>query len=412
MSNVDHRIFRKFIWNKSAGPPELLRFLADRFPYHNQAEWLDKLQRQILALESHEISSIANHEDLVIKVNNRWVNNVEWALDTNDVIESACNKGKEPEVCENFRVVYHDDHILGVVKPANIPVSEGGRYLHNTLVQSINRNYTLRPGQKIHTVHRIDKETSGIVIFALHADAARILSGEGRLFDKKYQAIITNPHSKSVKLLERRGQLHLTFPIAKAIDIYGGDYFVDTPTLQKIRMVATSNQNHTEKCTCVSPDTTSDEQNMHAECFCEFNQIPPYVPKAKPSSTKVCLIHSDPARNLSFVKCTLGTGRTHQIRVHMNAIGCPVLGDKLYGQSNVKYLSLTKGEENPVYSLFNPSDPEAPEDQIPTHLLHACSISFKHPTTDEVITLSADALDEWNTHPAAVIRNFVGQIPQ
>ena len=59
------------------------------------------------------------------------------------------------------------------------------------------------------------------------------------------------------------------------------------------------------------------------------------------------------------------SGRTHQIRVHGQALGHPVLGDKLYGQTDEAFLALSRGEREPVF---------APYGRVPRHLLHAAQI--------------------------------------
>lgn len=71
--------------------------------------------------------------------------------------------------------------------------------------------------------------------------------------------------------------------------------------------------------------------------------------------------------NFSVVECHLQTGRTHQIRVHMSAIGHPLLGDTLYGTSS---------------SLIN------------RQALHSYKISFIHPITKQILTLSCDLPDD------------------
>ena len=74
--------------------------------------------------------------------------------------------------------------------------------------------------------------------------------------------------------------------------------------------------------------------------------------------------------NISIVKCLLETGRTHQIRVHMSAVGHPILGDTLYGNESCKKQEITR------------------------QLLHAYTVSFIHPISKEVVNYIAPIPDD------------------
>eukprot|EP00667_Euglena_gracilis_P009460 EG_transcript_9610 len=66
------------------------------------------------------------------------------------------------------------------------------------------------------------------------------------------------------------------------------------------------------------------------------------------------------------------TGRTHQIRCHAHALGHPLLGDKLYGQSDARFLALSRGETPPDFPPYGP---------VPRHQLHAAEVRCPHPIT-------------------------------
>ena len=79
---------------------------------------------------------------------------------------------------------------------------------------------------------------------------------------------------------------------------------------------------------------------------------------------------------ISFIECRLETGRTHQIRVHMNYKGNPILGDKFYGKSKKKFKKIDKKIEKEINS-FN------------RQALHAKSLEFLHPKTKKRIFFEA-----------------------
>lgn len=80
----------------------------------------------------------------------------------------------------------------------------------------------------------------------------------------------------------------------------------------------------------------------------------------------------------SIVECRLDTGRTHQIRVHMNHIGHSIIGDQVYGSNLRKISSSYKGENGNKIKLFN------------RQALHSCYIEFIHPTTKKILNFSSD----------------------
>ena len=86
----------------------------------------------------------------------------------------------------------------------------------------------------------------------------------------------------------------------------------------------------------------------------------------KPSQTRYSVLSYDPKLNNSRIELTPITGRTHQLRVHMQSIQHPILGDELYADKHV----------------INKS---------PRLLLHACYLNFTHPIKDELMRFNSDA---------------------
>ena len=80
-------------------------------------------------------------------------------------------------------------------------------------------------------------------------------------------------------------------------------------------------------------------------------------------------------RRCSLLACRLRTGRTHQIRTHLSHLGHPLLGDQVYGRSGS--------------SQKLPPDLRALIAALPGQVLHARTLGFRHPRTDESLTLSA-----------------------
>ena len=208
-------------------------------------------------------------------------------------------------------IVYEDDDLLVVNKPRGMVVHPAAGNPDGTLVNALlyhcgdslsGINGILRPG----IVHRIDKDTSGLLIVAKNDFSHRLLAEQIKehSFTRKYQAVVCG------NIKDDSGTINA--PIGRH------------PTDRKKMTVTLKN---------------SREAVTHYRVMARY-------------------------RGYTHVELTLGTGRTHQIRVHMAHIGHPVAGDPVYGGKN--YLKKLDGQ-----------------------CLHAYYISFVHPRTNETLTLSA-----------------------
>ncbi len=206
-----------------------------------------------------------------------------------------------------MQIIHEDDQILVINKPANLPVlPDGWDKEAPYLIKMLEEKYP-----KVWTVHRIDKITSGIIIFALTAEAHRSLNiqFEKHQVEKKYHAITVGAPGWSEKITK--------FPLRV-------------------------NVGHKHR-------TMVDNKN------------------GVRSETRLKVLKWDQASAL--IEAMPMTGRTHQIRVHLYALGFPLLGDVLY------------------------SAPET--DAIARPALHAYSLAFTHPTTNEPMTCTAPYPDDF-----------------
>ncbi len=177
----------------------------------------------------------------------------------------------------DFRIIHEDDDILVVRKPAPLAVHPVGSYselnLHTLLKKDPRWADT-----KIHFTHRLDAETSGVILIAKTYEAARFIGKEflaGRI-KKKYHAI-------AFGVMEPEGVIGLPLGYDKSSGF------------QTVRIV--------------------DHENGEA------------------ASTSFKTLHSK--GGYSFVELEPHTGRTHQIRAHLSFIGHPIVGDKIYIDLNI-----------------------------------------------------------------------------
>jgi 23S rRNA pseudouridine955/2504/2580 synthase/23S rRNA pseudouridine1911/1915/1917 synthase len=174
---------------------------------------------------------------------------------------------------ENLNIIHKDTEILVVNKPAGLSVlPEGWEPDAPYLVKMLEEDPSTGSGRKVWVIHRIDKITSGIVIFALTADAHRSLNiqFEKHQVDKKYHAIVNGSPKWDEKITK--------FPLRV-------------------------NVGHKHRT------MVDNKSGVKSETHFKVLQR---------------------GKNLSLLEAVPMTGRTHQIRVHTYALGFPLLGDTLY----------------------------------------------------------------------------------
>ncbi|WP_428909416.1 RluA family pseudouridine synthase [Niallia sp. Krafla_26] len=212
-----------------------------------------------------------------VKVNNAEAN---WTqpLQVNDVLTIQFFQNEEFPVQPSYyeiTVLHEDDHLLVVNKPAGMDTHPNSPTQNDTLANAV--AYYLQSKGELRAfkhVHRLDKDTTGAVLFAKHPFIGAILDGmlEKREIKRTYVALVHGI------LKNKKGTIR---------ESIGRDRH--HPTRRR-----------------VSP--TGQEAITHYQ-----------------------LVKTDSKRNLSLVQCSLDTGRTHQIRVHFSHIGHPLAGDILYG---------------------------------------------------------------------------------
>jgi len=241
-----------------------------------------------------------------VKINNYVEKSPSKKLKTNDTIEINVIPAEDIKILPNnikLDIVYEDKDILIVNKPAGMVVHPGAGNYKETLVNALvykyknklsNINGTTRPG----IVHRIDKETSGLLVVAknnnAHADLGKQFSDH--TIKRTYQALgwgILRPLSGKIETLIGRSRKNRQ--LMSVTEISGKKAVTNYTTVKVF----------------------------------EIKDIP----------------------KISFIECKLETGRTHQIRVHMAYKGCSLLGDQQYGKKNLKFKKINEDFENKLKIL-------------------------------------------------------------
>lgn len=232
------------------------------------------------------------------------------------------------ESTDELSILYEDESILAVDKPALLAVHPSGRYLSDTLIQRVHKRYgegfELERGGAPRLCHRLDRETSGIVLIGKQPSAHADVMGqfERREVEKQYLTIVQGVPERD-----------------------GGT--VDLP-------IGQARMSRIELKMAVLPD-------------------------GQPSRTEWRVIER--FRGCALVACEPYTGRQHQIRVHMEAIGHPVIGDKLYGPDEMLFEKALEGD-------LDARDLELLG--MDRHALHNHRIRFRSPATGTQIEVKSE----------------------
>jgi len=275
-----------------------------------------------------------------VKVNGGTVSELKRKVSQGDRAEIAM---PEPEPAEPggeaiaLDILYEDDQLIVINKPAGLVVHPGAGNWTGTLVNALIHHCgdslsgiggVKRPG----IVHRLDKETSGVMVAAKTDRAHRFLSeafadhGESAGLERAYLALVWN--------IPVRVKGTIDAPLGRAAD--------------RVRRA-------------VVPAGRGDAR--HA--------VTHYTVLERYGETEAATVEA------ALVECRLETGRTHQIRVHMAHIGHPVIGDPDYGQA---FRTKANRLPEPLRELVR---------NFPRQALHAGLLGFHHPTTGEPMRFTA-----------------------
>ena len=291
---------------------------------------LDKfLQYQIKEISRTKLQDLIREG--YIKKNKIVINESSKKINLGDLIEVKIPVPKEAHIKPNkipLEILYEDNDIILINKSPGVVVHPGAGNYENTLVNGLlfycknnlsNVGGKLRPG----IVHRIDKDTSGVIVIAKndfsHANLAKQFSDHS--IKRTYEALVWG------SLRPSKGRVNAN--IGRSIK---------NRQLMSVRKdkgkVAITNY-------------------KTLKIFANTN-----LPK------------------ISLIECELETGRTHQIRVHMNFKGNPIVGDRSYGKSQKKFKKIDIVVESKINNFKRQA-------------LHAKSLGFIHPKTGKVLFFKA-----------------------
>ena len=284
----------------------------------NKKERIDKYLMDNTDLSRSKIQRMISTNNIL--VNNNKVKN---SYILKEIDEITINEDYSEEVTIEkedipLDIVYEDEYLLVINKPSGMVVHPAPGNYNSTLVNAImyhcnklsDVNGTIRPG----IVHRIDKDTSGLLLIAKT--------------DKVHNDLAEQIKNKTVK--------------RKYIALVNGIIYEDTATID-----APIGRDKNDRKKMAVTDINSKNAITHIRVLERY-------------------------KNATLIECTLETGRTHQIRVHLNYIDHPVINDPIYG--NTKLIDKDFGQ-----------------------MLHAKTIGFIHPITKQYMEFNVDVPNKFKT---------------
>ena len=224
-------------------------------------------------------------------------------------------------------ILFEDEHLLAINKPAGLAV-HGGSGISFGVIEQLRM---LRPQVKfLELVHRLDRDTSGILLIAKKRSALKNLQDQFREREtgKQYLALVAGRWPANHKVLDK--------PLHKYL-LADGE--------RRVKVVARDDPDGMPSVTLVKVRWST--------------------PPGKPGALT--------GVGCSLLEITLKTGRTHQIRVHLASEGFPILGDDKYGDFDLNKALQRGTEAGALKRMF----------------LHAWCLQFNHPASGERIELSA-----------------------
>jgi 23S rRNA pseudouridine1911/1915/1917 synthase len=237
------------------------RFLANELPTHSRSRFQQLILGGFVKLNGKK----ARPRDL---------------LRAGDLVEVAEPPPSKPDHLPEeiaIDILFEDDDLIVLNKPAGLVVHPGAGHREHTLVNALLHQYPVLSGiggqERPGIVHRLDKETSGCLVVAKNDYTHRQLSAQfaARTIEKIYLALVAGKPRRANGIIEEKIGRH---------------------PIDRQRMSVQSSRGRTAK-------------------------------------TEYRVLRS--AEEASLIECKLHSGRTHQIRVHLHHLGHPVLGDKVYG---------------------------------------------------------------------------------
>ena len=230
----------------------VLQFFVEQFPHIEEAEWINRFSEGLVMTPDGEPLTASD------------------PYQPNTHLIYFRRLAREPEIPFEEHILYQDEHILVADKPHFLPVTPSGLYLHQTLLNRLKKKTGI---QTLSPIHRIDRDTAGLVLFSINPNerAQYHTLFRDREVRKVYEAIA--PYSES---------LHVKLPLTYQCRLEESEHFLQMQEVEG------------------EPNTDTDIEFIQQ---CE---------------------------TWALYRLSPGSGKKHQLRCHLNALGAPIKHDQIY----------------------------------------------------------------------------------
>ena len=251
-----------------------------------------------------------------VVVNGQPVPSVKSIINNGDIISHTLHRHEPPVTAQPIGIVHEDDDLIVINKPAGVPVHPAGRYNYNSIIEIMRaeRGYTFNPLP----CNRLDRLTSGVMFIGKHAKAAEKISMQiqGRTVKKEYIARVIGEFPEGDVVCEQ--------PIMQI-----------SPKLGLNRARASGKEARTVFKRLVYYPSRHKSGN---------DELPMEDTRTEREKVRDSKMVWKSKEGYSIVRCLPLTGRTHQLRVHLQYLGHPIANDPIYCNQRVFGPSLAAGD--------------------------------------------------------------------
>lgn len=302
MLQKDQKTFR-YLYKFPEKP--LIDFIRERYFQNAESEQLEEIVAKRVMINGKRVSPNSSIVD-------------------GDWLEYMHYRSDEEPFSSDLTVLYEDEELLAISKPDYLPVTPSSHYYFNSIAILVKERLQ---NEEISPVHRLDIETSGVLLFGKSKQSRRkvqMMFQENRI-DKSYQAIVFNEPTTN--------------------EIYG-----------ELK--------------------TAEESKIYSKLI---------LTDALQANSLTLIKNQQPWGDFFRVWLKPITGKTNQIRAHLAAIGCSIVGDKKYYPDESIFLD---------WFVYRDIERILPQIRLERQALHCESLSFKNPFTNEHVTIE-DKNGEW-----------------
>jgi len=315
----------------------VIKYISQRFTYYSEDEWINQINLGRVSVNGRKI-----HMDKEIFPNDELL----CLLEKIDA--------KEPPIDPNYSILYDDQYLLVVNKSGDIPIHPAGRYRKNTLLTILEADISC----KLYPCHRLDRETSGICLFAKNPEAGQKLAKQfqDRKIEKEYRVFVYGEFPEQI-VLEGLIETDPNSLIRKKKFLNQ----VNFPSQSKQDLDFDSSQ---------SSDSTKYSNPL------DYKKIAAELQNKKIDKSYAITIFQRLSfrEGISQIAAFPLTGRIHQIRASLHSFGFPILGDKIYGRDEKVFLQFIEtGWTKEFQEILGHS----------RQALHAYRLEFLHPVSGE-----------------------------